>query len=181
MRKKFQFRRWRSGISGIGKLGNKGKENKGTIEQGNKGTIEQNSKRIVSRVCVLYDNIIKENVVSKINIKEKLSLFSDHWKPKIIGDLNDCHVKLAKFKGEFVWHHHEKEDELFFVLKGRFLMKFRTHEVWIEEGEMIIVPKGVEHMPVADEEVQIMLIEPTSTLNTGNVASEKTLSRLDRI
>ncbi len=101
--------------------------------------------------------------------------FDEHWSPKIVGSLNDSYVKLAKLKGEFVWHHHETEDELFFVVKGKLLIKFRDEDVWLGEGEFIIVPKGVEHKPVATEEVHVMLIEPKTTVNTGNVEDERTV------
>src|SRR5690242_2476543 len=101
--------------------------------------------------------------MQKVNLKDKLSLFNDHWSPKIVGDLNDSHVKLAKLKGEFVWHKHDNEDELFFIVKGKLLIKFRDQDVYLEEGEFLIIPKGVEHMPVAEEEVQVMLIEPKTT------------------
>jgi mannose-6-phosphate isomerase-like protein (cupin superfamily) len=119
--------------------------------------------------------------MQKINLKEKLSKFSDHWNPRIIGELNGQHVKLAKFKGEFVWHSHENEDELFLVVKGRLLMKFRDRDVWLEEGEMIVVPAKVEHQPVAPEEVHVLLFEPMSTLNTGNVTEERTRKNLEQI
>jgi mannose-6-phosphate isomerase-like protein (cupin superfamily) len=119
--------------------------------------------------------------VEKINLGEKLGLFREYWSPKIVGEVNDSYVKLVKFKGEFVWHHHEREDELFLVLKGRLLMKFRERDVWINEGEFIIVPRGVEHMPVAPEEVHVMLLEPKSTLNTGNVENARTLRELQRL
>jgi len=117
----------------------------------------------------------------KVNLSEKLSLFSDHWSPKIAGELNDSYVKLVKFQGEFVWHHHDNEDELFLVVKGRMLMRFRDRDVWVNEGEFIIVPHGVEHMPVAPEEVQVVLLEPKSTLNTGNVENERTVAELEKI
>lgn len=113
-------------------------------------------------------------MMKKINLKEKFSQFSDYWNPRIIGELNGQHVKLAKLHGEFVWHSHENEDELFFVIKGRLLMQFRDQDVWIEEGEMIIVPAKTEHKPVALEEVHLMLFEPKSTLNTGDIINEKT-------
>ena len=119
--------------------------------------------------------------MDKINLKQKLELFSDYWNPRIIGELNGQHVKLAKFQGEFVWHHHEKEDELFLVIKGRLLMKFRDKDVWIEEGEMIIVPAKVEHMPVAQEEVHVLLFEPAATRNTGNITEERTRDELKQI
>ncbi len=119
--------------------------------------------------------------MDKINLKDKLTLFSDYWNPRIVGELNGQHVKLAKFQGEFVWHHHELEDELFLVIKGRLLMKFRDRDVWIEEGEMIIVPAKIEHMPVAPEEVHVLLFEPKSTLNTGNVDHQKTKRNLEHL
>ena len=116
-----------------------------------------------------------------VNLAAKFRLFDEYWSPKIVGELNDAYVKLVKVKGEFVWHHHETEDELFFVVKGRLLLKFRDREVWVEEGEFVIVPRGVEHLPVAAEETHVMLLEPKSTLNTGNVRNERTVSKLDRI
>jgi mannose-6-phosphate isomerase-like protein (cupin superfamily) len=116
-----------------------------------------------------------------INLKEKFSLFSDHWHPRILGEVNDCHIKAVKLKGEFVWHHHDNEDELFLVIKGTLRMKFRDHEATIREGELVIVPRGVEHLPVADEEVHLILIEPKSTLNTGNVTNERTVAQLEHI
>lgn len=116
-----------------------------------------------------------------ISLREKFSLFSDHWSPKIIGEVNECHVKAVKFKGEFVWHHHEHEDELFLVVKGKMLMKFRDHEAVVHEGEFVIVPRGVEHLPIADDEVHIVLIEPKTTLNTGNITNERTVAQLQRI
>jgi mannose-6-phosphate isomerase-like protein (cupin superfamily) len=119
--------------------------------------------------------------MTKINPAEKLSLFTEHWKPKIIGELNGQYVKLVKFQGPFVWHHHDHEDEMFLVVKGRFRMEFRDHEEWIEEGEFIIVPRNVEHRPVAEEEAHVMLFEPASTLNTGNVENERTVAELERI
>lgn len=119
--------------------------------------------------------------VDKVNIGEKLALFGEHWKPKIVGELNGQHVKLVKILGEFVWHHHEEEDELFLVVKGRFRMEFRDRHVWIEEGELIVVPRGVEHRPVAEEEAHVLLFEPASTLNTGNVQDERTVAESDRI
>ena len=119
--------------------------------------------------------------MEKINLREKFSLFSEHWKPKVVGDLNGQQVKLVKFKGPFVWHHHETEDELFLVAKGRFRMEFRDHSVWLEEGEFLVVPRGVEHRPVADQEAQVLLFEPASTLNTGNVRDEFTVTALERI
>ena len=119
--------------------------------------------------------------VDKVNVSEKLSLFEEHWSPKIVGELNGQLVKLVKFSGEFVWHHHDNEDEMFLVVDGRFRMEFRDREVWLEEGEFIVVPRGVEHRPVAEEEASVMLFEPASTLNTGNVSSDMTVAELDRI
>ncbi len=119
--------------------------------------------------------------MDKINLKQKLSTFSDHWHPRIVGELNGQHVKVAKFKGEFVWHSHEHEDELFLVLKGRLLMKFRDKDVWLEEGECIIVPAKIEHQPVAPDEVHVLLFEPKSTVNTGDVVEERTHAKLEKI
>lgn len=121
-----------------------------------------------------------------INLEEKLSLFSEHWTPKIVAELNGQHVKLAKIQGEFDWHHHEQEDELFLVLHGRLEMQFRDRSEFLGEGEMIVVPRGVEHRPVAKEEVHILLFEPAGTLNTGVLAdgeetSEKTVAAPDWI
>ena len=119
--------------------------------------------------------------MEKVNLKEKLALFSAHWQPKIVGELNGQLVKLVKFQGPFVWHSHEAEDEMFLVVAGRFRMEFRERDVWLEAGEFIIVPRGVEHRPVAEEEAQVMLFEPTTTLNTGNVQDELTQPVLERI
>jgi mannose-6-phosphate isomerase-like protein (cupin superfamily) len=120
-------------------------------------------------------------IMEKINLLEKFQQFSSHWDPKIAGELNGQYVKLVKFSGEFVWHHHDNEDELFMVIKGNFKMEFRNKTVELREGEMIIVPKGVEHRPMADEEVWVLLFEPASTLNTGNVIDEKTRTELGTI
>lgn len=119
--------------------------------------------------------------MSKVNLEEKLSLFTAHWQPKIVGELNGQHIKLVKFQGEFVWHHHEREDEMFLVVKGRFRMDFRDRSEWLETGEFIIVERGVEHRPFAEEEVCVLLCEPASTLNTGNVEGELTATDLQRI
>lgn len=115
------------------------------------------------------------------NINQKLELFSEHWSPKIVGELNGQYVKLVKLKGEFVWHKHDNEDELFFVIKGVLKMKFRDKTVIINENEFLIIPKGVEHKPVADEEVSVMLFEPATTLNTGNIENKRTKHQLDKI
>src|ERR1044071_2103025 len=119
--------------------------------------------------------------MDRVNLTEKLSHFDDHWNPRIVGELNGQHVKLVKFAGPFVWHHHEHEDELFLVVKGRFRMEFRDRNVDLAEGEFLIVPPGVEHRPGADEEVHVLLFEPATTLNTGNVRSEVTRDELERI
>ena len=123
--------------------------------------------------------------MEKVNLAQKFSLFSDYYSPKIVGELNDSHVKLVKLKGEFVWHHHDVEDELFFVVKGTLRMMLRENsverEVRVNAGEFIIVPHGVEHKPVADEEVHLMLLEPKGTLNTGNVQNERTVAELQTI
>ena len=115
--------------------------------------------------------------MDKVNLTEKLALFADHWNARIVGELNGQHVKLVKFQGPFIWHRHEAEDELFLVLKGRFRMDFRDRAVWLEEGEFLIVPRGVEHCPVAEEEVHVLLFEPASTLNTGNVRNQRTVDQ----
>ena len=119
--------------------------------------------------------------IEKVNVQHKLNLFTDHWSPKIVGALNGQHVKLAKLKGEFSWHKHELEDELFYVLKGSFIMEFRDRRVELNENEFLIVPRGIEHRPVATEEVSIMLFEPASTLNTGDQENEYTKHELDWI
>ncbi|MEO6948982.1 MAG: cupin domain-containing protein [Ginsengibacter sp.] len=119
--------------------------------------------------------------MEKVNLEQKLSLFSDQWSPKIVGELNGQHVKLAKLKGEFIWHKHAFEDELFFVIEGVLNMEFRDKTIIVNENEFLIVPKGVEHRPVANEEVSIMLFEPASTLNTGDIKGELTKYELDRI
>jgi|ERR1700722_15892295 mannose-6-phosphate isomerase-like protein (cupin superfamily) len=123
--------------------------------------------------------------MDKINLAQKFSLFSEHYSPKIVGEVNDAYVKLAKLQGDFMWHHHDVEDELFLVVKGALRMKIRENgterEVVIHPGEFIIIPHGVEHFPSADEETHIMLLEPKSTLNTGNLENERTLAELQRI
>jgi len=116
-----------------------------------------------------------------INLIETFSRFTEHWSPKIVGEVNDSYVKLVKCKGEFVWHHHDAEDEMFLVVKGRLCIRFRDGDVWMGPGEFCIVPRGVEHMPVAEEEVHVVLFEPRSTLNTGNVRSERTREHLERV
>lgn len=119
--------------------------------------------------------------MEKINVFNKLNLFSEHWSPKIVGELNGQQVKLAKLKGEFVWHHHDNEDELFYVLKGHLKIEFRDKTIALNENEFVIVPKGVEHKPVAEVEVHVLLFEPASTLNTGNVQNTFTKNTLDKL
>jgi mannose-6-phosphate isomerase-like protein (cupin superfamily) len=116
-----------------------------------------------------------------VNLAEKLSQFTEQWSPKIVGEVNDSYVKLVKFTGEFVWHHHDREDEMFLVLKGRLLMKLRDGDLTVGPGEFVIVPRGVEHMPVAEAETHVLLFEPRSTLNTGNVVNERTVPVLESI
>ncbi len=116
-----------------------------------------------------------------VNLKEKLALFSSHWDPKIVGELNGQHVKLVKFLGPFVWHRHEAEDELFLVVAGAFTMEFRDRAVPVREGEFLIVPRGVEHRPVADSEVHVLLFEPVTTLNTGDAGGPRTVARPEHI
>ena len=119
--------------------------------------------------------------MDKVNLAEKFAQFSDPWSPRIVGEVNDCAVKVVKLDGEFVWHHHETEDELFFVLRGRLVMRFRQGEAVVGPGEFIIVPHGVEHLPVADPGTEVMLVEPRDTLNTGNVRNARTVERLQKI
>ena len=119
--------------------------------------------------------------MDKVNLQEKLSRFVEHWSPKIVGELNGQYVKLVKFQGDFVWHQHDAEDEMFLVVKGRFTMRFRDRDVVVEENEFVIVPKGMEHCPVAEEEAHVLLFEPKTTRNTGNVVNERTREKLDRI
>ncbi|MCC6615078.1 MAG: cupin domain-containing protein [Anaerolineae bacterium] len=116
-------------------------------------------------------------MLTKVNLAEKLAQFSDHWSPRIAGQVNDMHVKLVKLQGEFVWHHHDVEDELFLVVKGRLTMALRDGDLEVGEGEFVIVPHGVEHKPVAEDEVHILLFEPAGTLNTGNVRDEHTVDQ----
>jgi mannose-6-phosphate isomerase-like protein (cupin superfamily) len=117
----------------------------------------------------------------KVNLAEKFAQFSEHWSPKVVGELNGQHVKLSKFRGAFVWHHHEHEDELFLVHRGKFRMEFRDRTVELAPGDFLIVPRGVEHRPVADEEVEVVLFEPAGTLNTGNVVDDRTVLEPERL
>ena len=119
--------------------------------------------------------------MDKVNLAQKFSLFQEYWSPKIAGEINDSHVKLVKLKGEFVWHHHDTEDELFLVVKGRLLIKLRDRDIFLEEGEFVIIPRGVEHLPIAEEEAHVLLLEPKTTLNTGSIRNERTVADLERI
>ena len=123
--------------------------------------------------------------MDKINLDEKLTHINEHWKPHVVGDLNNQQVKLVKFQGPFTWHHHDNEDELFLVVKGRFSMEYREaageRSLWLEPGELVIVPRGIEHRPVAEEEAHVLLFEPATTLNTGNVENELTVHDLARL
>ena len=119
--------------------------------------------------------------MDKVTLASKFAAFSEHWSPKIVGELNGQHVKLVKFVGEFVWHHHDDEDELFLVHRGRFRMELRDRNIELEAGDFLIVPRGVEHRPVAEEEVEVLLFEPAGTLNTGNVRSERTVAEPTRL
>jgi mannose-6-phosphate isomerase-like protein (cupin superfamily) len=120
-------------------------------------------------------------LIEKVNIAEKLNLFTEYWKPKVVGELNDSYIKAVKFRGAFVWHDHQDEDELFFVVKGRMLLKLRDGELSLGPGEFAIVPRGVEHCPVADEETHVLLLEPKSTVNTGEVRNDRTVAQLERL
>ena len=119
--------------------------------------------------------------MTKIRVAETFAAFTEHWSPRIIGELNGQHVKVVKARGDFIWHHHDDEDELFYVVKGRLTMRFRDREEVLDPGDLIIVPRGVEHQPYAEEEVWVMLFEPASTLNTGNVRNERTVETLERL
>jgi mannose-6-phosphate isomerase-like protein (cupin superfamily) len=119
--------------------------------------------------------------MNKINVAEKFSRINEMWSPKILGEVNDSYIKAVKFIGEFVWHHHDNEDEMFMVISGKLRMKFRDREEVVGPGEFIIVPRGVEHLPVSDQETQVLLFEPKSTLNTGNVRNERTLAELEKL
>lgn len=117
----------------------------------------------------------RKDIMKVVNLEDKFTQITECWQPRIAGELNDSYVKLAKLKGEFVWHYHEEEDELFLVVKGRLCIKLRDGDLWLEAGEFVIIPKGVEHCPVAEEEAHVLLLEPKSTLNTGNVVNERTV------
>jgi len=119
--------------------------------------------------------------MEKVNISAKLNTFNEYWNPKIVGDINESYVKLAKLKGEFVWHMHENEDEMFMVISGKLVIRLHAEDITLNEGEFFIIPRGIEHMPVAEEEVHVMLLEPKTTLNTGNVKNERTVEVLEKI
>ena len=120
-------------------------------------------------------------MIETVNLAQKLSLFNEYWSPKIVGELNDSYIKLVKVKGEFMWHQHEAEDELFLVIKGNLLIKLRDRDLHVGEGELVVIPRGLEHLPVAAEEVHILLLEPKTTVNTGTVQNERTVSAEQRI
>jgi mannose-6-phosphate isomerase-like protein (cupin superfamily) len=141
---------------------------------------EKSREKVTGRFCDVAQ-VREESVVEKVNLVEKFALFDDYWSPKILGELNGQYVKLAKLKGEFVWHHHEAEDELFLVIRGFLTMRLPEKEAVVGEGEFLIVPRGVEHCPVAGEEVHVLLFEPKSTAHTGNVRTEMTVKELDWI
>jgi mannose-6-phosphate isomerase-like protein (cupin superfamily) len=122
-----------------------------------------------------------EDIMKKVNLAQKFGLFDEYWAPRIVGELNGQHVKLAKLQGGFIWHCHEDEDEMFLVVKGRLIMKLRDGDIELNEGEFLVVPRGVEHKPVAPEEVHVLLFEPVDTVNTGNVQDERTKTELDEI
>ena len=123
----------------------------------------------------------EEPIIEKVNIADKLARFADTWSPKIVGEINDAYVKLVKLKGEFVWHHHDSEDEMFLVVKGRLLMRLRDRDLHVDEGEFVIIPRGVEHLPIAEDECHVLLLEPRTTLNTGNVNNDRTVADLERL
>ena len=121
------------------------------------------------------------SAIAKVNLADKLARFQEHWSPRTVGEINDAHVKLVKLKGEFVWHHHETEDELFLVVKGQLTIKLRDRDIHLQPGEFVIIPRGVEHLPVAEAEAHVLLLEPKTTLNTGNVNNERTVEQLERL
>jgi mannose-6-phosphate isomerase-like protein (cupin superfamily) len=137
------------------------------------------ARRLVSRPSPDADAARRKDPMPKVNLADKFARITEYWSPKIAGQLNGQYVKLAKFKGEFDWHHHKKEDELFLVTKGSLIIQLRDGDVTLEEGEFYIVPAGVEHRPVANEEVHALMLEPISTLNTGNITNERTLQHLE--
>ncbi len=120
-------------------------------------------------------------MIEKVSLAEKLAQFHETWSPKIVGEVNDAYVKLAKLEGEFVWHFHEKEDELFLVIDGHLIIKLRDRDIHLDAGEFVIIPHGIEHLPVAEKEVHVLLLEPKTTLNTGSVINERTVKDLERL
>jgi mannose-6-phosphate isomerase-like protein (cupin superfamily) len=120
-------------------------------------------------------------MLEKVNLSDKFRLFDEHWSPKIAGEVNDSYVKLVKFQGDFVWHKHDEEDEMFLVVKGSIIIKLRDGDVSLGKGEFVIIPRGVEHMPVAEEEAHVLLFEPKTVLNTGDVRNERTREVLGRV
>lgn len=124
---------------------------------------------------------MSEARAEKVNLAEKLGQFTEHWSPRIVGELNGQHVKVAKLEGEFVWHHHEREDELFLVLRGHLRIELRERVIDLDEGEFFVVPRGVEHKPIATAETHVLLLEPVTTLNTGNLRNERTVEELERL
>ena len=120
-------------------------------------------------------------MIRKVNLADSFARFNDHWSPKVAGEINDCAIKLVKVQGEFVWHHHEHEDEMFLVVQGTLVMKLRDGDLVLKPGEFVIIPRGVEHCPVSEGETHILLVEPRTTLNTGNVRNERTVEELDRL
>jgi mannose-6-phosphate isomerase-like protein (cupin superfamily) len=119
--------------------------------------------------------------IERVRLSQKFEQFSDHWSPKIVAALNDSYVKLVKLKGEFVWHHHDNEDELFLVIKGKLTIRLRDRDIELDEGDFVVIPRGIEHLPIATDEVHVLLLEPKSTLNTGNVVNERTVAELERL
>jgi len=132
-------------------------------------------------VSTLNATMEKESAIDKVNLDDKLARFQEYWSPRIVGEVNDAHVKLVKLKGEFVWHHHEAEDELFLVIKGQLTIKLRDRDINLQAGEFVIIPRGVEHLPIAEEETHVLLLEPKTTLNTGNLNNERTVEQPERL
>jgi mannose-6-phosphate isomerase-like protein (cupin superfamily) len=144
-------------------------------------SFKERSEQVALDRILLHEERVEEHMIEKVRLEEKLALINAHWDPKVVGELNGQHVRLVKFQGEFVWHEHDNEDELFLVLNGSFNMQFRDHVVTVDEGEFLIVPHGVEHCPIAEHEVHVLLFEPAGTLNTGNAGGERTVSNPGRI
>jgi mannose-6-phosphate isomerase-like protein (cupin superfamily) len=147
----------------------------------NRGRMVPRLRSGVLKLLATFSFANKRNAMDKVNLAEKFSKISEYWKPYVAAELNGQQVKLDKLKGEFVFHHHQHEDEMFLVVKGRFRMEFRDRHEWIEEGEFIVIPRGVEHKPVAEQECWLLLFEPSTTVNTGNVVNERTMHELERV